>query len=86
MTTTHDYTTPKRRWGHDVIVTQVHDKGLRVDVMVFGKRIDVGDFLLVTSNSGGRVARYRVTSSKNLGDPRDMWRCTLEFASWSSTP
>lgn len=80
MSTTHDYTSAKRHWGHDIHWRLLDDKGLRLDAGGWGKGIEQGDFILITNSATGTSSRYRVESIQYYGDPSDQWHGVLAFA------
>lgn len=80
MSKTHDYTTKKRYWGHDIHWRLLDNKGQRLDAGGWGSGIGQGDFLLVTNPDSGHETRYQVESIEYYADPSDQWHGVLAFA------
>jgi hypothetical protein len=75
---TYDYT--MARWGHNVIITAVHDDGKILKASGWGRGIAVGDYLLLPALPHKGSTRYQVTAIEYFRDPPDMWWATLRFA------
>jgi hypothetical protein len=74
---THDYSGPRRGFGHDYSFTPA-DGGRFGHATGWGRGIQAGDFLLL--QNGDRSSRYRVVEIGYYSDPPDMWRAQLAFA------
>jgi hypothetical protein len=79
--TTHDYT--QRYWGHDYVITDVHNEGQRLSMCGWGRGIKAGDYILLVSMrrpGENPSTRYQVDSIEYYNDPADMWRMEASFA------
>ena len=75
---THDYTCPKRGWGHDFTVMEIFDGGKTLDLSGWGRGICEGDYLILPSKEGS--TRYQVSSIRYMDDPTDQWFAKANFA------
>jgi hypothetical protein len=80
MTTkvTHDYTRPKRRWGHDLTYSLIDAGGLRLKASGWGTGISKDDYILLSN--GSDETRYQFESISYYGNPHDMWSAMLVYA------
>ena len=80
MSTTHDYTKAKRRWGHDIHWSTLDNKGQRISAGGWGRGIKQGDYLLITNPGNFEETRYQVETIEYYADPADQWHGVLSFA------
>lgn len=78
MNITHDYTNPKRKWGHDIIYAPFDDEGLRLRARGWGRGLRPGDFIILTNGTG--TTCYRIDEVSYYNNPNDMWKAKLAFA------
>jgi hypothetical protein len=79
-----DYTTEKRRWGHDIIHLASQESNEKLNIMGFGKGIKEGDVIIVGSVYGTTgTAGYLVEKISYLDNPADMWNADVSFISGS---
>lgn len=76
---THDYTEPKRHFGHDLTYSLVNPDGTEVRAIGWGSGISEGDYILL-SHADGDVTRYRFDTVNYKRDPADMWTARLIFS------
>lgn len=74
---THDYS--KRYWGHDYTFTPI-DKGMKADMIGWGKGILAGDYMILEGNTDGSTTRYRVDDISYFSDPNNMFYIKASFA------
>lgn len=77
--TTHDYTRPKRCWGHDLSYT-IDNKTGYLQATGWGTGVSEGDFILLTIPETGAETRYVIAEIKHYLDPIDMWKAELHYA------
>ncbi len=80
MSSTHDYTNNKRRWGQAIHYRPVDSIGERLSAGGWGRGIKQGDFILLTNPAGLAETRYQVESIDYYSNPGDQWHGVLVFA------
>ena len=73
---THDLSA--KQWGRNYNIMEVHDKGMKVDLVGWASGIKNGDYLLLKQGDG--TTRYLVDSIRYFDDPTDMWFASTSFA------
>tara|TARA_B100001029_G_scaffold176974_1_gene180788 strand:- start:715 stop:951 length:237 start_codon:yes stop_codon:yes gene_type:complete len=73
---THDLS--EKSWGRNYNIMEIHEKGMRVDLVGWASGIKNGDYLLLKQGLG--TTRYLVDSIRYCGDPIDMWFAEVSFA------
>lgn len=93
---TFDYSTPQRRWGHDISFRPL-DGGMKLRANGWGpspegcdelKRewMEPGDFIILSHPGGQETARYRIDEIKYMSNPSDQWFAELSFAPRPTLP
>jgi len=75
---THDYTSERRRWGHDYAITQVKDN--TINICGWGYGLSKGDYFVFTNQKTHDSTRYQIKKIEYYADPTDMWRAEMVFA------
>ncbi len=71
---THDLS--NRAWGNNYEVMSFN--GTQISLVGWAYGISQDDYLIL--QNGNTTTRYQVTSIRYLGDPKDMFEATAEFA------
>ena len=76
MSNTHDLS--GRNWGCNYNITQIYNRGTRLDLCGWHSGIKNGDYLIL--KNGTDTTRYKVDSVKYESNPQDMWSASVSFA------
>ena len=65
-------------WGKNYTVMNVHEQGLKVDIVGWGEGVKKGDYLILKKGEG--TTRYLVDKIRYENNPNDMWFAETSFA------
>lgn len=68
----------RQTWGNNYNIMEIHEKGMRVDLVGWRRGVKSGDYLLLKQGEG--TTRYLVDSIRYVGNPDDMWFAETSFA------